>query len=333
MVPLGPPLRYLTAADVLAAMPDLDERLALAEQTLTALVADAELPPKIGLHPRPAASFAHAMPAYLRGSDPSGAGDLLGMKWVAGFPANSVFGLPSINALVVLNDPATGRPSAVMDGGPITAMRTAAVSGVSIRRFAPRVAGHAPRAALIGAGVQGRSHLAVLGRILPGVELAVFDRHPERATALAEEARTTVGLADVTVASTAREAIAAADVVITAASFGPVRQVMTGEWLRPDALVVAVDYDVFCAAEVVCDAALFLVDHREQFLANRDAGLFGGYRDPTATLGEAINAGTTQPETGRVVVTHLGVGLADVVFGAAILRRAESLGLGTLLPR
>ena len=48
------PLRYLAAADVLAAMPDLDERLALAERTMTALVADAELPPKIAVHPRPA---------------------------------------------------------------------------------------------------------------------------------------------------------------------------------------------------------------------------------------------------------------------------------------
>ena len=75
------------------------------------------------------------------------------------------------------------------------------------------------------------------------------------------------------------------------------------------------------------------MDQREQFLANRDAGLFDGYPDPTATLGEAIKAGTARPATGRAVVTHLGVGLADVVFGAAVLRRAESLGLGTLLPR
>jgi hypothetical protein len=52
-----------------------------------------------------------------------------------------------------------------------------------------------------------------------------------------------------------------------------------------------------------------------------------------ATFGEALLAGTPRPPSGRVVTTHLGVGLADVVFGAAILRRAEALGLGTLLPR
>ena len=62
------------------------------------------------------------------------------------------------------------------------------------------------------------------------------------------------------------------------------------------------------------------------------AGLFDGYPDPTATLGEAILDGTRRPASGRVVVTHLGVGLADVVFGAAIVSRAEAMQLGTLLP-
>jgi ornithine cyclodeaminase/alanine dehydrogenase-like protein (mu-crystallin family) len=107
---------------------------------------------------------------------------------------------------------------------------------------------------------------------------------------------------------------------------------MTGDWLADDALVVAVDYATYCAAEVARRASLFLVDDRGQFLANRDAGAFDGYPDPTATLGEALLARTSRPAEGRVVVTHLGVGLADVVFGAAIVRRAEALGLGTLLP-
>jgi len=326
-------IRYLSAADVLAAMPDVDERLELAEQTMTALVADAELPPKIGVHPRPDGSFAHAMPAHLRGADPDGGDDLLGMKWVAGFAANNERGLPAINAVVVINDAASGLVSAILDGGPITAFRTAAVSGMAIRHFAPTVSGRVTRAGLIGAGVQGHSHLAVLGRVLPGVALTLFDRHSERAEALAVAARGTDGIGGVTLASDARAAVRDADVVVTAASFGPVRQVMTGEWLTADALVVPVDYATYLAAEVARDAGLFLVDDRGQFLANRDAGLFDGYPDPTATIGEALLGGTERSVTGRVVVTHLGVGLADVVFGAAIVRRAEALGLGTMLPR
>jgi ornithine cyclodeaminase/alanine dehydrogenase-like protein (mu-crystallin family) len=327
------PLRYLSAADVMAAMPPLPERLDLAERTMTALVRDAQLPPKIAVHPRPDGSFVHAMPAHLRGPAPDGADDLVGMKWVAGFGTNNALGLPAINAVVIINDARTGLPVAVLDGGPITAQRTAAVSGVAIRRFAPRVEGRPLRAALIGAGVQGHSHLPVLGHLLPGVAVALFDRHPGRTDALAEAARTTDGIASATPAGTAREAIEGADVVVTAASFGPDRQVMTPDWLAPDALVVPVDYATYCSAAVAAGAALFLVDHREQFLANRDAGLFEGYPDPHATLGEAILEGTPRPPAGRVVVSHLGVGLADVVFGDAILRRAAKAGLGVELPR
>ena len=326
-----PPLRYLRAEDVVAAMPPLDERLRLAELTMTALVADAELPAKIAVHPRPPESFGHAMPAFLRGSGGGGA-DGLGMKWVTGFPGNAGLGLPAINALVLLNDPLTGTPTAILDGGPITAARTAAVSGVAIRRYAPAVEDRATRVALIGAGVQGRSHLPVIGHLLGGCELAVFDREPARAEALALAARATPGIGVVRVASAARDATRDADVVVTAASFGPIRQVMTNDWLAPNALIVPIDYATYAAAEVAREAALFLVDERGQFLANRDAGLFEDYPNPTMTLGEAILARTARP-AGRVVVTHLGVGLADVIFARAILSAAASAGLGLVLPR
>ena len=337
MVTTGPDrLRYLSATDVRAAMPPIDERLALAERTMTALVADADLPPKIAVHPRTEGSFAHAMPAYLRGSDPGGADDRLGIKWVAGFgAANTERGLPAISAVVVLSDAMTGLPIAILDGGPITAERTAAVSGVAIARFAPRVVGRAPRAAIVGAGVQGHSHLPVIGHLLPGVHLAIHDRDAGRAAALATAAGGTVGVGQVRVTTTVTEATAEADVVVTAASFtGPEgRQTLHSDALAAGALIVPIDYATMLAAEVASSAELFLVDERGQFFANRDAGQFDGYPDPMATLGEAILAGTVRPAEGRVVVTHLGVGLADVVFGDAILLRAIDAGLGTILPR
>jgi len=330
-----PPLRYLTRDDVVAAMPPLEERLRLADVVMRGLAQGAELPAKIGLHPRPDASFAHAMPAFMRGAADDGSADQLGMKWVLGFGGNAALGLPAIHGLIVLNDPTTGVPRAIIDAGPVTAERTAAVTGLAIGAFAPPVSGRAVRAALVGGGVQGHSHLPVLGQTLPGVELAVFDRHPERAEALAAVAGQTPGIARATVAPDARFAVLGADVVVTAASFtGPEqRQVMPPDWLAPHALVIPVDYATMVSAAVAHEAALFLVDHREQFLANRDAGNFDGYPDPSMTLGEALIEGVHRPAEGRVVVTHLGVGLSDVVFGGAILAEAERRGLGTVLPR
>ena len=328
-----PPLRWLSSADVVAAMPPLEERLRLAELTMTALARPgaSELPPKIAIHPRPEASFVHAMPSHLRGEDASG--DLVGMKWVAGYATNTALGLPGIHATVIVNDAQTGIPTAILDGGPITAERTAAVSGVGLRHFGP--AGRAGvEVAVIGAGVQGRSHLAVFAGLLPGARLRIFDRSRERAAALVAEALATDGIAAAEVRPTAREAVDGAEVVFSAASFGPAdeRQSMTNDWLREDATVIPIDYATYCAAEVAREAALFVVDQREQYLANRDAGNFDGYPDPTATIGEAILAGTPRP-AGRVVVTHLGVGLADLVFADAIVRSAEAAGLGTILPR
>jgi len=330
-----PPLRWFSAADVVAAMPPLEQRIRLAELTMTALARPgaAQLPPKIAVHPRPDASFVHAMPAHLRGERDDGSGDLVGMKWVAGYATNTGLGLPGISAIVVVNDAETGIPIAILDGGPITAQRTAAVTGLAIERFGP-----AERRdldiALIGAGVQARSHLPVLAHLLPGATLHLFDRDRARAETFADEARRETGIAAVEVHDTARDAVVPAAVVVTAAAFGPPseRQSMTNEWLRLDATVVPIDYATYCAAEVARDAALFLVDQRDQFFANREAGQFDGYPDPHATLGEAILAGTRRP-AGRVVINHLGVGLADLVFADAILRVGTERELGVELPR
>ncbi|MBM4407264.1 MAG: ornithine cyclodeaminase family protein [Chloroflexi bacterium] len=324
-----PPLRYLTAANVEAAIPPVAARIELAARAMLALLGEAELPPKIAVHPRPPASFAHAMPAHLR--DSAGTADLLGMKWIAGFPTNNSLGIRTLHALVLLNDPTTGVPVAILDGGPLTAHRTAAVSGVAIRAFAPVVTGRQPRVALTGAGVQGHSHLPIIAHLLPGAELTLYDRHPERVERLAAAARGH-GIADVRAASSAREAIDRADVVITAVSFGPVRQTVPPDWIAPGALVVAVDYATSVSAAVARGAALFVVDERGQLVANRDAGLFDDYPDPATTLGEVLRDGTPRPP-GRVVVTHLGVGIADLIFAHAILRGAAAAGLGTVLPR
>jgi len=327
------PLIWLSASDVMTALPPLEERLRLAELTMTSLAipGGSQLPPKVEIHPGPTGSLVDAMPAWLRGAG-NAPGDLLGLKWVTVFPTNQPLGIPVIGATVIINDPTTGSPQAILDGGQITAHRTAAVSGAILRRWAPPVAGRPPRVGLIGAGAQGRSHLPVLGGVLPGCQLTLFDVDAARAAGLAEDARRTAGIGSVDLAADARAAVRDADVVITAASFGPVRQVMTPDWLAESVTVVPVDYATYCSAELARTAALWLVDEAAQFVAKRGEGHFDGYPDPGLTIGQAILDGTPRP-AGRVVGTHLGVGLADLIFGDAIVREARRLGLGTPLPR
>jgi ornithine cyclodeaminase/alanine dehydrogenase-like protein (mu-crystallin family) len=257
------------------------------------------------------------------------------VKWVTGFPANIDAGAAAIHATVILSDARTGAPRAIMDAGLITAHRTAAVSGVSIGRWGPPIERPA-RVALIGAGVQARGHLPVIAHVSPGARVVLVDRDEVKARALAEDATagreglSRLGLASIEVAAEVGEALAGADLVITVVSFGPDRQAIPLEAFAPRSTIVAVDYDMCVPAALAASADLFLTDDRGQFLANRSAMVFRGYPEPSLTIGEAILAATPRP-AGRVLISHLGVGLADVVFADAILRRAESLGLGTLL--
>jgi ornithine cyclodeaminase/alanine dehydrogenase-like protein (mu-crystallin family) len=327
------PLRYLSATDVQAALPGVEERLGLAGRTMLGLGAGAQLPPKIGVAPAPAGSFAHAMPALLPGQAGDGSDDLLGMKWVVGFPDNVAAGLAAISGLTILSDGRTGRPRAIVDAGALTAQRTAAISGLAIRHWGPP-SGSAPRVVLVGAGAQARSHLPVLAHLLPDALVVLHDQDPDRAAALARDlASPASGLgsfASVRAVDDPVEALAGAAVVLTMVSFGPRHQVLPAEAFDAAQLVVAVDYDMCVPAAVARAAALFIVDDREQYLANRSETTFAGYPDDPLTIGAAIRAGITRP-VGRVVVTHLGVGLADVVFADSVLRVAESRGIGTIL--
>lgn len=312
-------------------MPGIEERLTLAETTMLALVDDAQMPPKIGVDPAPADSFAHAMPAWMRGAAPDASKDLLGIKWVVGFPENARRDLPAITATSIINDAVTGLPVGILDAGGITALRTAAVSGVAISRWGPNEPGPV---AIIGTGVQARSHLPVVAHLLPGASVRLYDRDSARAATLAAEidAGDHGRIGEVSVAADPMAAVEGAALVLTLVSFGPDRQSIPAEAFREDATIVAVDYDMCVPASVAKRAGLFLTDDMGQFLANRTETQFVGYPDPGMMMGEGIGAATPRPE-GRVLATHLGAGLADVVFGAAILRVAAAEGIGTILER
>ena len=165
-----------------------------------------EMPPKPGIHTRPDA-FIHAMPAYL--PDLKAAG----MKWVSGYPDNFKKGLPYISGLLILNDPETGIPIAVMDSTWITAMRTGAVTAVAAKYLARP---DASDIGIIGCGVQGRSNLEALAAVLKKITtVKAYDARPESQKAYVEEMGKKFKFNVVGVGSP-KEAVTSSDVVVTA---------------------------------------------------------------------------------------------------------------------
>jgi len=319
--------RSLTAGDVRACLPDVPRQIELAERALRALAGMAQLPAKIGVHPRPEASWAHAMPAWVPATSEDPADDLLGIKWVSGFPANAARGIPALHATLLLSDAATGGLRGILEASGMTAVRTAAVSGVAIGRWARSATAAPHRVAMLGAGAQAESHLAMLDVVLPGCTVRLYDRDTRRADDLARRIPTGGGSVSVSVVASPAEALAEADVAITMVSFGPHRQTLDAALFDPIPLVVAVDYDM-CVPAAIATQRTFLVDEVGQLLANRAGGIFAGYPDPTDTLGSWLD----DPHPGGpLLVTHLGTGVTDLVFGDAVLAEATRRGLGMLL--
>ncbi|MBW3593707.1 MAG: hypothetical protein KY396_08425, partial [Actinobacteria bacterium] len=248
-------LLYLTRDEVAELLPPLVEQVDVVEETYRELAAGrVELPPKPGLHPRPD-SLVHAMPAYLEQSD------VVALKWVSGYRSNKAKGLPYISGLIVLNDAETGLPLAIMDGAEITAARTAAASGACVRYFA-RDGWRS--ATIIGCGEQGRFHARLLRELNPGARIRAWDPHPERIEAVGAEP-----------AASPEEAVADADVVVTAA---PIVD-RPSPWIGPAAvgdewLVLTIDFDQLVRHELAEEADLFLVDDVGHFEYYRSHGRF-----------------------------------------------------------
>ncbi len=306
-------LLYLSRREVADLLPEIPEQLDLVEETYRALASGrVELPPKPGVHPRPD-SFVHAMPAYLAD------GDVVALKWVAGYPANKARGLPYISGLVVLNDPETGMPLAVLDGAEITAARTAAASGVCVRRWAPS---GWRTAAVVGCGEQGRFHARLLRALNPGVRVRAYDPHPERVRELG---------GDVEAAASEADAVVGADVVVTSAPIVANPNPRIGAAALGERwLALPIDFDALVSPDVVEAAELFAVDDVEQFAYYREQGHFRGWPQPAGSVGEWL-ARDESPD--RVACVNLGVGALDAAFAARVVAAARERDAGTRLPR
>ena len=313
-------VRYLSRADVEAVGLTPTEVIEILDAAFRAKRKGAvEMPPKIGVHPRHDA-FIHAMPAYLASAD------AVGIKWVAGYPDNQQLALPYIHGLFLLSDAATGRPLAVMDATWITEVRTAAASMLGIRALAERPI---EAVGIIGCGRQGHAHLELAREVFPTLRRAtLFDRHPERAEALAVAQPEL----EVRVAAAAEEIAPGSDAVITTAAIvrepdRPLRR----ELLADATVACAVDFDASLSEDLFEDATLFVVDDVAQYRHYREQGFFAGYPGDPVELCDVLDADAAR-EPGLRVLVPLGLALEDVAVAAELNRRAGEGGLGRELP-
>jgi ornithine cyclodeaminase/alanine dehydrogenase len=315
-----PPLRYLSRRDIESLGITMAEIVAIVEDVFREKGAGrAQMPPKIDLHPS-GDGFIHAMPGFLpaRGA--------AGMKWISGFPVNREHGLPYISGLIVLNDPETGLPVAVMDATWITAMRTEAATAVAAKYLARR---DSRSVGIVACGVQGRSNLEALTCVFDLQRVIAFDMRLDAARAFADDASARFGL-EGTVAADVRDAVAA-DIVVTS---GPIRRTpsptIPAGWLAPGAFACPLDFDSYWRGDALAEAHKLATDDVPQMAHFRHLGFFRDTPVPYADLGEIV-AGTKPGRESDDEITismNLGLALEDVAVGVAVLARAKERGVG-----
>jgi ornithine cyclodeaminase/alanine dehydrogenase-like protein (mu-crystallin family) len=320
------PLLYLSRADVERVGLTMAEVIEAVETALREKGhGRAENPPKPGIHTQPDA-FIHAMPAFVPALGAAG------IKWVGGYPGNPEKGLPYISGLIVLNDPETGLPTAVLDASWVTAVRTGAATAVSAKFLARP---DAQVLAILGCGVQGRSNLRALREVLPRLSLVqAYDTNTEALHAYAREMEQETGL-DIRPMDCPEAAVRGADVVVTA---GPIRKdprpAIEAAWLKEGVFAAPLDFDSYFSYEAMAACDLFCTDDRAQLAYYQSQGRVGPTPPVWADLGEILSGrrpGRTRADE-RTMTMNLGLAIEDVAVAVRMAERARAAGIGMTLP-
>jgi len=270
------------------------------------------------------------MPVYLPSPQ------VLETKLVSVFPQNAARGLPSHQAVILVFDPATGSLRAMLDGTAITAVRTAAGSALATRLLARP---EARTLAIVGTGVQARTHAQAIPRVRPVREIRVIGRHHDRAAALAEEIAHGLGVA-AKAYDWGRGAFAGVD-IICATTHSP-EPVVSGEWLEPGMHINSVGLNAQgreLDGETV-KRALVVVETRAAALAPAPSGsndLLWAIRDGLvgedhihAEIGELISGVRPGRTSAQQITLYKSVGVAaqDAVAAHLVLEAAAERGVG-----
>ncbi len=315
-------LTYLSGADVDALALTDDEILDAVRSVLAAQGrGETVIEPRTHLFPRGANGHFNV----LRGATP----DHAGVKVVGDFVDNHRLGLPSELALLMLMDPLTGVPAAILDATAITEMRTGAVTAIGAEHLArrdARVLGH------IGSRGTAYWNVRLLTRVLPELaEIRVHSRRPESRQAFARRLHDDLGV-EVRAVESWEECVRGADVVVEASRLSEPTPLLRTEWIAPGALVVP--YGTMSAVELsltdIMDA--IVVDDWGQagsgplgaLRAHVDSGRLSRV-NLHAELGEIVagaRRGRTRPQE-TILFWHRGLSITDVALGEALLAKAR----------
>lgn len=262
--------------------------------------------------------------------------DQAGVKVVGDFVDNYLLDLPSELGLLLLIDPHTGAPTAVVDASLLTDMRTGAVTAVGAKYLAgdhPRVLAH------VGARGTAYWNVRLLNSLFHFSTIRVHSRRPESSESFAARLRTVLE-ADVVVSSDWRSCVEGADIVVEATRLVSPEPLLRTEWVKRGALVIP--YGTMSAVE------LSLTDVMDKVVVDDwgqcRSGKFGALRAHIETgrlseetlygeLGEIVagrKAGRERDD-GTILFWHRGLSLSDIALGHALVARAAGKGLGTTL--
>jgi 2,3-diaminopropionate biosynthesis protein SbnB len=270
-----------------------------------------------------------AMPAHV------GEPGLSGLKWIGSKHDNPVrVGRERASAVIVLNDPATNYPVAVLEGSLISSWRTAAVTALAARHLARK---GFTEIALVGCGVIGRTQLtALLQQFETATQVHLFDARSKAARELADHVSATFPAVTATVAASAEEAVRAGDVVVpcTVTDSPYIR----ADWLKRGAFlsnvsIMDVHKEVFLTADKV------VVDDWEQ--SNREKKVINqlvlegkfSREQLYAELGDILSGDLSGRESDdeTIVLNPMGMAVEDIACAAEVYRRAVDRRVGTWL--
>jgi thiomorpholine-carboxylate dehydrogenase len=237
--------------------------------------------------------------------------DGLGLKAVTFYPSNAERGIPTHMATIFLVDPQTGTPLAIMDGRLITEMRTAAVSAAATKLLASR---DAKVLAILGSGVQARSHVETLQLVRQFEEIRVWSPTIEHAKRFAQEIGAT--------AMSAEETVRDADVIVTVTSSKT--PVLNGKWLKHGCHVNAVGAcrpDWRELDDQAMQKNVVFVDSREGAMRESGDVILSGAKI-YAELGEALAGKVPARANETTIFKSLGMAVEDIAAATLVYRSA-----------